>query len=234
MYLLSLTLTFAVSTAAIALDSRKRPSDPVPQTNLVSGRAVPVLDGFMGTATPGTLITIRKSCSMADPSHPDLATTQQAVDLPAQPPIPNQNLDSNLDQTLPLAFNEVPYPEFLEVICKYPKQLGCCWIQNGRKFCDFFSTIESKECANYQNWRCCDKIDRNNFVGINCKKFEVKDPAPKKDEQQQQQQQQPQDQQQQDPPPELDQSFPAENGDLPDWLNWLMFPGATDPLWQSQ
>ncbi|MCJ1347303.1 hypothetical protein MMC31_005526 [Peltigera leucophlebia] len=201
MYFLSLTLTFAVSTAAIALDSRKRPSDPVPQTNLVSGRAVPVLDGFMGTATP------------------DLATTQQAVDLPAQPPIPNQNLDSNLDQMLPLAFNEVPYPEFLE---------------NGRKFCDFFSTIESKECANYQNWRCCDKIDRNNFVGINCKKFEVKDPAPKKDEQQQQQQQQPQDQQQQDPPPELDQSFPAENGDLPDWLNWLMFPGATDPLWQSQ
>ena len=49
-----LFLTFAVSVAAIALDSAKRPSD---LTNLDSGRAVPVLEGSMGTATQGTLLS---------------------------------------------------------------------------------------------------------------------------------------------------------------------------------
>lgn len=224
MYFLS--LSFAVSAAAIALDSAKRPSDSVLRTNLVSDRAVPVLEGSMGTTTPGTYITIRNPCSMADLSHPDLANTPQAVDPPAQPPISKPNSDPNLDQTVPLAFNEVPYPEFLDEICKNPKQLGCCWIENGRKFCDYFSTIESKECANHQNWRCCDKIDRLNFVGINCKKFQVKEPVPKKDEQQ--------DEQQQESQPELEQSFPSENWDLPDWLDWILFPGAPDSLWQNQ
>lgn len=211
------SLTFAMSAAAIALDSTKRRSDRVLQTNLVSGRAVPVLEGSMGTTTLGTLLS-EKPCSMADPFHPDLADTPQAVDLPAQSPIPipNPGPDPFSDQTLPLAFNEVPYPDFLDEICKYPKQLGCCWIQNGRKFCDYFSTTQSKECANHQNWRCCDKIDRNNFIGVNCKRFQVKEPAPKKDEQQQQ------------------EPFPLDNPDSPDWLNPLLFPGATDPLWQSQ
>lgn len=164
-------------------------------------------------------LTIRKACSKADPSHPDIPITQQAVDLPAQPP--NSNPTQNLDQTIPLAFNEVPYPDFLEEICSYPKQLGCCWIQNGRKFCDYYSNIESKECANHQNWRCCDKIDRINFIGINCKKFQVKEPVPKKDEQ-------PPDQQREESQP------PEETWDLPDWLNWIMFPGFTDSLWQNQ
>lgn len=214
------SLTFAMSAAAIALDSTKRRSDRVLQTNLVSGRAVPVLEGSMGTTTLGTLLS-EKSCSMADPTHPDLADTPQVVDLPAQSPIPNPNPgpDPNLDQTPPLAFNEMPYPDFLDEICKYPKQLGCCWIQNGRKFCDYFSTIQSKECANHQNWRCCDRIDRSNFIGVNCKRFQVKEPAPKKDEQQQQ-----------EPPSELD---PLGNPDLPDWLSPLLFPGTTDPFWQS-
>lgn len=162
----------------------------------------------------------------ADPSHPDLSITQQAFDLPAQPA--NSNPTPNLDPTIPLAFNEVPYPEFLEDKCKFPKQLGCCWFQNGHKFCDFFSNIESKECANHENWRCCDRIDRINFIGINCKKFQVKDTVPKKDEQ-------PQDEQREEShPPEQVQSFPDETWDLPDWLNWIMFPGAPDTLWQNQ
>lgn len=225
-----LSLAFAMSATAVALDSTKRRSDRVLQKNLVFGRAVPVVEGFMDTTTSGTLLS-EKSCSIADPSHPDLANTPEAVDLRAQSPIPiptpNPGPDPNLAQTIPLAFNEVPYPDFLDEICKNPKQLGCCWVQNGRKFCDYFSTIESKECANHQNWRCCDKIDRNNFIGINCKRFEVKKPAPKKDEQQQQ------NQLEQEPPPELDQSFPSDNLDSPDWLNRILFPGATDPLWQS-
>lgn len=225
-----LSLAFAMS-AAIALDSTKRRSDRALQTNLVSGRAVLALGGFIGTTTSGTLLS-EKSCSIADPFHPDLANTPQVVDLPAQSPIPNPNPgpDPNLDQTIPLAFNEVPYPDFLDEICKYPKQLGCCWVQNGRRFCDYFSTIESTECVNHQNWRCCDKIDRNNFIGINCKRFEVKEPAPKKDEQQEQQQ----NQLEQEPPPELEQSFPLDNPDSPDWLNRILFPGDPDSLWQSQ
>lgn len=224
MYFLSLTL--AVS-AAVALDTTTRtPPDSVLQTNLVSGRADLLLEGSMDTNIQGTLPSEKHVRSRADPSHPDLPITQQAVDLPAQPP--NSNPTPNLDQTIPLAFNEVPYPDFLQEKCKYPKQLGCCWVQNGQRFCDFFSNIESKECANHQNWRCCDKIDRINFIGINCKKFQVKDLVPMKDEQ-------PQDQQREESqPPDQVQSFPDETWDLPDWLNWMMYPGAADSLWQNQ
>lgn len=223
MYFLSLTL--AVSAAAVALDTARTPPDSVLQTNLVSGRADPVLEGSMDPNIQGTLLSEKHVRSRADPSRPDLPITQQAVDLPAQPP--NSNPTPILDQKIPLAFNDVPYPEFLEEKCKHPKQLGCCWVQNGQRFCDFFSNIESKECANHQNWRCCDKIDRINFIGINCQRFQLKDLEPKKDEQ-------PQDQQREESqPPEQVQSFPDETRDLPDWLNWIMFPGAADSLWQN-
>lgn len=224
MYFLYLTL--AVSAAVVALDTTRTPPDSVLQTNLVSSGADPVLEGSMDTNTQGTLLSENHLHSRADPSHPDLSLTQQAFDLPAQPP--NSNPTPNLDQTIPLAFNEVPYPEFLEEKCKYPKQLGCCWVQNGQKFCDYFSSIESKECANHQNWRCCDKINRQEFIGINCRRFQVKDPVPKKDEQPQEQQSE------ESQPPEQSQSFPDETWELPDWLNWMMFPGVTDPPWQNQ
>lgn len=158
------------------------------------------------------------------PSHPDLSFTQQAVGLPAQPPNPNPNPTPDLDLTIPLVFNDVPYPDFLEKICEYPKQLACCWFQNGKKFCDYYSNIESKECANHQNWRCCEKIDRINFRGINCKKFQVKEPVPKIDEQ-------PPEQQGEESPPEQVQLFPDQTWNLPDWLNWIML---SDPLWQNQ
>lgn len=229
MYFLS--LTFTVSAAAFALDTTKTPPDPVLQTNLVSSSADPVVEGSMDANIQRALESEKYIHSRANPSHPDLSILQQAVDLLANSNSnsnPTPNPTPNLDQTIPLAFNEVPYPDFLEEICKYPKQLGCCWIQNGQKFCDYYSSIESKECANHQNWRCCDKIDRINFIGINCKKFHVKEPVPKKDEQ-------PSDQQREESqPPEQVQSFPEGTWDLPDWFNWIMFPGATDSLWQNQ
>lgn len=55
MYFLSLTL--AVSPAAIVIGTTRTPPNSVLQTNFVSGRADPVLEGSMDTNIQGTLLS---------------------------------------------------------------------------------------------------------------------------------------------------------------------------------